>query len=197
MKSLVFVTGNPYKLEVAKKSLSLIDIEVIQEKLDTPEIQSTEVEEIAAYSAKWAAEKLGKPVVTSDAGYYVHALKGFPGPFIKYVNGWLSTNEVLRMMEGKIDRSAEVRICVAYCTPSGKPETFTTSVPGKISMKADNETSSAYMIDRLFVPEGYDKVLSQFSTKEAVEFWSSREDYWKKLADYLVEESDEESTPEV
>ena len=185
MKSLVFVTGNPYKFEVAKKSLGLVNIEVVQEKLDTPEIQSMEVEEVAAYSAKWAAEKLGKPVVTSDAGYYIHALRGFPGPFIKYVNGWLSMDEILKMMEGKTNRSAEVRICVAYCVPGGKPETFLTKVSGNIALKADNETPGAFMIDRLFIPEGYDKTLSQFPAEEAVTFWSSREEYWKKLAEHL------------
>ena len=97
MKTIVFVTGNPYKFEVAQKSFENSDINIVQQEIETPEIQSTDVKEIASYSAKWAAEKLGKPVVLTDAGYYIKTLNGFPGPFIKYINKWLTAEDVLKL----------------------------------------------------------------------------------------------------
>jgi inosine/xanthosine triphosphate pyrophosphatase family protein len=49
-KQITFITGNSYKFDVAKKSLEGTGIELIQQKLDTPEIQSVNVEVIASYS---------------------------------------------------------------------------------------------------------------------------------------------------
>lgn len=41
------VTGNPYKVKVAKAALAPFEIEVQQLDLDTPEIQSFDTEEVA------------------------------------------------------------------------------------------------------------------------------------------------------
>ena len=111
MQKVVFITGNEYKYEQAKAALKETDIELIRQKIDTPEIQSTKVEEVAAYSSKWASEKLNLPVVLTDSGYYFEALNGFPGPFIKYVNQWFSAQDFLNLMSGKQNR----KVCVTQC----------------------------------------------------------------------------------
>lgn len=183
---MVFVTGNPYKFEVAKKALSSVSIEVIQEKLETPEIQSAEVSEIAAYSAKWAANKLNKPVVVSDTGYYIESLNGFPGPFVKYINKWLSAEEMLKLMEGKTNRKVEIKICLAFCKPGENPVIFSSITPGTISLQVGAEREGEKMMDRLFIPEGYNKPQSELPKEEMVSFWANKEDYWKKLAKLLT-----------
>lgn len=104
------MTGNKYKFEIAQKVLENSNVELIQQKIETPEIQSSDVEEIASYSAKFAAEKLGKPVALTDAGWYINALNGFPGLFIKYINQWLTSDEILKLMEGKSDRSVLLKV---------------------------------------------------------------------------------------
>ena len=65
---IIFVTGNKYKFQVAKQALEGLDIELIRKELETPEIQSTNLEEIASFSALWAGKLLKKPVVLTDAG---------------------------------------------------------------------------------------------------------------------------------
>ncbi len=186
MKTITFVTGNSYKFDVAKKVLEKSGIKLVQEKLETPEIQSTDVTEIASFSAKWAAEKLGKPVALTDAGYYIEALNGFPGPFIKYTNQWLSSDDLLKLMEGKKNRKVVVKGCLAYCEPGKKPVTFTSQVSAVISKKAvkTNKPGST-PINEVFIPEGYNKVETEISREEMVAFWAKVEIYWKKLANYL------------
>lgn len=100
MKTITFVTGNPYKFEVAKKVIEKRGLILEKEKLETPEIQETDVVKIASYSAKWACEKLGKPAALTDVGWYIEALNGFPGPFIKYINQWLTSDDLLKLMSG-------------------------------------------------------------------------------------------------
>lgn len=189
VKSLVFVTGNQYKFEIAKKALEPAGIEVSQEKLNTPEIQSMDVTEVAAYSAKWASKKLEKPVVVTDTGYYLDALNGFPGPFVKYVNKWLTAEDLLKLMEGKTNRKAEVRISMAYCEPNKDPVIFSTVSYGTIATKAGDKISNEFPIDQIFIPEGYNKVISEIPREKMAKYWVNKENYWKKLAEYFKENS--------
>lgn len=186
MKTISFVTGNKHKLQVAQEVLGKRGIEVVQEKLETPEIQSTDVVEISSFSAKWAADKLGKPVVLTDAGYYIEALNGFPGPFIKYINKWLTSEDLLRLMDGKENRKVVVKVCLAYCEPGKEPVTFTGEIKAEIAKKAVKIVNGwATPINEIFIPEGYDKVESEIPREEMIKFWAKGEGYWGKLADYL------------
>lgn len=186
MKSLVFVTGNPHKFEVAKNSLRSMGYEAIQVNLDTPEIQSVDVVEVASYSAKWAADKLGKPVTLMDAGYYIEALNGFPGPFIKFINKWLSSDDLLRLMDGKTNRNIIMKFCLAYCESGKTPVTFLSEVRGIISQMAfKSEKIGVTPIDEILIPEGFDKTDSQIPREDMIKFWSKTESYWKDLAEYL------------
>lgn len=186
MKQIIFVTGNKYKFEVAQEVLKDTDIKLIQQKIETPEIQSAEVEEIAAYSAKFAAEKLGRPVALTDAGWYINALNGFPGPFVKFINNWLSSNDLIKLIEGKEDRTVTIKACLAYCEPKKESVTFISKVTGKLALtprKTDKEGNTP--INELFVPEGFDKTESEIPREEMIRYWAKLEDYWLKLADYL------------
>lgn len=189
-KEIIFATSNKYKFQVAQKSLKGSVFKLIQKKIKTPEIQSESVEEIAAFSARWAADILKKPVVVSDGGCYIKALNGFPGPFIKYINKWLSANDLLNLMKDKKNRIVFWRDCLAYCEPGKKPKTFVYDFEsGMIAKKpgAKNYRKNYGWIDTLFIPRGYSKTLSEWSNKEFIEFWSSSHNYdsWLKLAEYL------------
>ena len=186
MKTIIVVTGNPYKFQIAQKVLESKGLKVIQERLETPEIQSVDVIEIASFSAKWAAGKLGKPVALTDAGYYIEALNGFPGPFIKYINIWLTSQDLLKLMRGKKNRRVVVKACLVYCEPGKEPVTFQSEITGTISEKAvKTDKEGGTPINEIFIPEGYSKVETEIPREEMVKFWAKTEKYWGKLADYL------------
>lgn len=182
MKSLIYVTGNSYKFETAKEILNKSNISLIQKDIDTPEIQSTEVEEIAKYSAKWAAEKLNHPVLVTDGGFYIEALNGFPGPFIKYINKWLTSDQILKLMEGIQNRKIIVKECLAYCEPGNEPKTFTSILEGKIALQKGK--SGRTSINEIFIPDGLDKVESEIENKDMLKFWS-KFDYWTKFVKFF------------
>ncbi len=190
MRTLVFVTGNSYKFEVAKKSLANLELAIIQEKIETPEIQSPDVAEVAAYSAEWTAAKLNKAVVSLDIGYYIEALNGFPGPFIKYVNQWLSSADLLSLMRDKINRQVTVKGGLAYCEPGQAPITFLSEWAGNIAQRAvKTDKPDTTPINEIFIPQWVDQVESEIPREEMVQFWAKSETYWKKLADYLSKQA--------
>ena len=185
MKPIFFITGNAHKFQIAQDALAGAGIELIQKELDTPEIQSTSIEEIASFSAKWACDLLKEPVIVSDAGYYIEALNGFPGPFIKYINEWLSADDFLKLMTGKENRKVLVKDCLAYCEPGKKPVLFCGSAKGTIANKKGGQGRTS--INEIFIPEGYDKVESDIPWDEMKEFWANNIKTYQLLAEYLRE----------
>lgn len=185
---IIFVTGNKYKFQIAKQASKGSSFKIIQKKLDIPEIQSESVEEIAAFSAKWASDKLKKPVVVSDGGCYIEALNGFPGPFIKYINKWFSVEDMLRLMDGKKNRRVVWKDCLAYCESGKEPITFIDYTKGMIAEKAGvhKYRKSYSWVDSLLIIQGLDRPLSELPTKKYLEIWGDdkRKNNWQKIFKY-------------
>jgi non-canonical purine NTP pyrophosphatase (RdgB/HAM1 family) len=82
---LTFATGNPHK-KAEYEALLGYEIETVS--LDLPELQPSEatlegLRFVAGHKAIAAFEKLGRPAIPEDNGYFVSAFGGRPGPFIK------------------------------------------------------------------------------------------------------------------
>jgi len=107
-----YVTGNAGKAREAEEYLG-VDVEQVD--YDYREIQSDDLEEIAARGAREAHEALGEPVVTDDAGLFVRTLDGFPGPYSSYVEDTLGIERVWELVSDEDDRRASFRVVLAYC----------------------------------------------------------------------------------
>lgn len=183
MKTLIFITGNKYKFKIAQKALHNLNIKLIQKSLDTPEIQSVDVKDIASFFAKWASGFLKKSVILSDAGFYIESLKGFPGPFVKYTNKWLLAEDYLRLMKGKKNRRVVVKDCLAYCEYGKKPITFCAQTKGRIAYKESKKGISS--IDKIFIPEGEKLAISELKLDDMLNFWRKNINNWEKFINYL------------
>lgn len=182
MKKITYVTGNWAKIASAKQYLEPLGIEIDNIKMETPEIQADDVAEVAKYSAKWAANELGIPVIKNDTGFFIDYYKGFPGAYMKYMDETLGVDGFLKLMDGVEDRSAYLKEAIAYCEPGGEPIVFEGITKGSISY----ESSGKYgwgTIDHLFIPEGEKVTLGNFPDKERWNFWSV--DAYIELAKYL------------
>lgn len=182
MIELTFVTGNQDKLKQAQDALGSHHIHLTAEKVDTPEIQSMDCAEIARFSAQYASRKLNKPVVTSDAGYFIKSLGGFPGPFIKFVNNWLDPEDILKMMENKKDRSVSSPISISYCKPGEEPVSFTSVSYGEIASEPKGEGST---IDKIYIPSGFSQTTATLSPRTRLGLWNTN--CWQELKDYLLD----------
>jgi len=110
--TLRFVTTNPGKVREAREYL---DDPIEQLDFDTPEIQHDELGAIAVHKAREAYRYAGEPVIVDDAGLFVDALEGFPGPYSSYVYSTLGIERVYRLAEAEDDPTAAFRGVVAYC----------------------------------------------------------------------------------
>ena len=158
MKKITYVTGNWAKIASAKQALEPLGFEVDNIKMETPEIQSNDVTEVAAYSASWAANELNIPVIKNDTGLFIKRYNGFPGVYMKYMDDTLKIDGLLKLMKGVKNREAYIKESIAYCEPGSEPIVFEGITKGKLS----NEPSGEYgwgIIDHLFIPEGEEKII--------------------------------------
>lgn len=181
MKQVTYITGNKAKIESARYALEPLGFVVDNIKMETPEIQADDVVEVSKYSAKWAAEKLNKPVLKNDSGLFVNAFKGFPGAYTHYVEDTLGEDGLLKLMEKIEDRTAYFKESIAYCEPGKEPVVFVGVTKGKIDTKKSG--TNGWSWDYIFIPEGETEPLACFEDEKKWSFWS--QDAYKELAEYL------------
>ena len=183
MIQVTFITGNQKKVMSAQEAIKGYDVELLQEKLETPEIQDKSIQKVAEFSARYAADKLNKPVVKVDVGFEIEALNGFPGPFSKFINEWLKPKQILLLLDGEDNRKAKFIDVVAYCEPGNDPVSFSIETNGEIDTEAHGE--NGWGIDQIFIPDGYKVSLASLEDQERVKVWGK--DHWINLARYLSE----------
>ena len=79
------------------------------------EIQSDSLKEIAKSSVINAYKRTHLPIFVEDAGLFIDALNGFPGPYAAYVYKTIHNSGILNLMENTKDRQAEFQSVIAYC----------------------------------------------------------------------------------
>lgn len=133
-KVLYYVTGNESKFKTAKNYFEALGMKVLQKTLEIPEIQSDSIEEIATDKAQKAYSILKHPLFVSDSGWYITALNGFPGPYMNYVNQWLSSKDFLNLMKPYENREIILRQALAY-TDEKRSQVFIFDTPSRILKK--------------------------------------------------------------
>ncbi|KEF61656.1 Ham1 family protein [Exophiala aquamarina CBS 119918] len=133
-KTLNFITGNANKL--AEVRAILADVSGVQmQSRDVPglsEIQGT-IEEVAIDKASKAAAMVNGPVLTEDTALEFQALKGLPGPYIKYFLQALGHEGLNNMLAAYEDKTAFAVCTFAYCAgPDHEPILFQGRTQGKI-----------------------------------------------------------------
>jgi XTP/dITP diphosphohydrolase len=113
---LQYVTTNEGKVREAREYLD----DVAQLDYDYLEVQADSLGPIAAHGAREAYRHARAPVLVDDAGLFVDALGGFPGPYSSYVEDTLGVERVGELCAAEPEpRRAAFRCTLAYC--DGRP----------------------------------------------------------------------------
>ncbi len=180
---LTFITGNEGKWKTAQDVLGQYGHELDRKKVETPEIQSLSVEEVAAFSAEYAAKEIGQPVMVTDVGYYFSALKGFPGPFIKFLNKTLTSQDILGLVSAHDDRKVIIRECLAYCVPGEKAKVFISEQHATLTREAQGNGSA---IDNILILEGFDTTVGTTPRDKLEQYWVDKLSHYHEFGKYLA-----------
>jgi XTP/dITP diphosphohydrolase len=104
-KTVLFATGNVEKVRDVQHVAKEYDVEVIRQNVEIDEIQHHDALKITEHKAKAAYEQLQKPVIVNDSFWTIPSLGGFPGGYMKDMNGWLKTEDFINLMQDKDDKT--------------------------------------------------------------------------------------------
>jgi XTP/dITP diphosphohydrolase len=182
-KVIFFATNNIHKFSEAREVLSQYKIAVGMLRVKTIEIQSESLEEIAKTSVLYAFERCGLPIIVEDAGLFVDALNGFPGPYSSYVYKTIGNEGLLKLMNNVENRKAKFQSVVAYFSEELKfPLCFKGEILGEIT-KEVRQGCSGFGFDPIFKPAKCDKTFAEMSIVEKNEY-SHRAMAFQKFAEW-------------
>ncbi|KAF4367279.1 hypothetical protein G4B88_026786 [Cannabis sativa] len=161
-RPVTFVTGNSKKLEEVRAILGN-SIPFQSFKLDLPELQG-EPEDISKEKARLAALQVNGPVLVEDTCLCFNALKGLPGPYIKWFLEKIGHAGLNNMLMAYEDKSAYA-LCVFSLAlgPKAEPITFLGKTPGKI-VPPRGPTDFGW--DPIFQPDGYEQTYAEMPKEE-------------------------------
>jgi XTP/dITP diphosphohydrolase len=180
-----FATGNIHKFNEARSILTGLDIAVGMLRVKDTEIQSDNLMEIAQTSALDAFKRCGLPVIVEDAGLFVDALNGFPGPYAAYTYKTIGNKGLLKLMKSVENRKAMFQSAIAYCDSEAEvPVVFEGDVAGKITNEERTGSGkSGFGFDPIFQPSGSEKAFAEMTLEEKNGF-SHRAKAVRKFAEW-------------
>ncbi|KAH0739067.1 hypothetical protein KY290_037772 [Solanum tuberosum] len=161
-RSVTFVTGNAKKLEEVRAILGQ-SIPFQSLKLDLPELQG-EPEDISKEKARIAAKEVNGPVLVEDTCLCFNALKGLPGPYIKWFLQKIGHEGLNNLLMAYEDKTAYAMCIFSLALgPNTEPMTFVGKTLGRIvPARGPND----FGWDPIFQPHGYDQTYAEMPKEE-------------------------------
>ena len=114
-KTIYFITSNQRKFASLQKLLQPLDIDLQQLDHDFDEGRGLDIQTIAKSKLSQAKKTFpNKRPIVDDRGFFIPALKGFPGPFVKLLLDSFSYPGIIKLMQGETDRRAIFSFAVGY-----------------------------------------------------------------------------------
>ncbi len=150
MKKLRFITSNRGKFSEVREILSNHGVEVVQENIPCPEIQTDTLEEVVSFCLDWLGDE--EVYLIDDSGLFIDGLGGFPGVYSAYVFRTLGNEGVLKLLNGLPEekRTARFETVFGIGGAYGEKLLFSGVCEGHISHGIIGEGGFGY--DPIFIP---------------------------------------------
>ena len=165
MKEIIFVTHNKGKIAAAKKNLKNVNFKVFEYELDEP--RSDDIKYISKYKVKEAYKLVNTPCISLDCGFWIDELDGFPKAFVNFALDTIGIKGILKLMEGKENRSCRFTECLSYY--DGKElHQFLGKHEGMLSEQIKGNDTDEKWSDLWYIykPYGYNKTLAEMTHEE-------------------------------
>lgn len=190
-RPITFVTGNAKKLEEVIQILgNKFPYPLTNKKVDLPELQG-EVDEISRSKCLQAAKIIQGPVIIEDTCLCFNAMKGLPGPYIKWFLDKLGPEGLHTMLAGFEDKTAEAVCTFAFYSgePGEEVQIFKGITKGSIvSPRGPRD----FGWDPCFQPEGFEQTYAEMPKEEKNKI-SHRHKALSMLQEYFVQKSEKET----
>ena len=190
-KQIYFVTSNAKKFISLQKMLVPVEVDLQRLEYDFDEGRDLDIRKITEAKLTQAKHAFpGKRLVVDDRGFFIPALGGFPGPFVKLLLDSFSYKGLIKLMAGETERRAICSFGLGYF--DGASDTILTADEvGFITDEPRGDNLHGWT--ELLYVYGYNtfpgKSLAELNDDEWRKYLASIEevDVFAKLRDYLAE----------
>ena len=200
---LGFITSNQGKLQELQTSLAPLGHEVIQLKIDYPELQANSIEAVAQFGLEWIKNNTEPNnaeidpykgldlIFLEDSGLFIEALNNFPGVYSKFVFTTIGLSGILDLLKNEPNRNAHFESCIAVCAPN--PIIGTDDEGNKLlffkgisngTITTEPRGNMGFGFDPIFKPKETEKTFAEM-TPEIKNRYSHRGAAIDKFAQYL------------
>jgi XTP/dITP diphosphohydrolase len=148
---IYFATSNPIKIAELQNALVGSKKKIYFYGIEIDEIKSDSLEKIVAEKLKRSYEAIGHPVLCTDGGIFIEALKGFPGENSKQAAQKLGAAGILKLLENVTVRKAIRRNCMGYFDGTEMKNRIA-EIECEISQEI-REKYPAYELDKILIPD--------------------------------------------
>ncbi len=188
MRKIYFATTNKAKIKSLENDLKKLGIKVEPVNMEIPEIRADETRDVAREKVIYAHNKIKKPCVAQDGGFYISSLNGFPKSYAKFAVNTIGIEGILKLIEGK-ERNCEFRDTFAYFEKSlEKPVLFEAITRGTIAKEPGGEIKKRHWseLHKIFIPESAQKTFSEMTLLEMNKYRNNGNEWCGvKLAKWL------------
>jgi XTP/dITP diphosphohydrolase len=147
-----------------KAALEPLGYELSQRSEDIEEIQADDLEDVVRDCMAQLQSRGLCNYIIDDSGLFIDTLGGFPGVYSAYVLKTLGCQGIIKLLEGKGDRTAKFRCCIG-CNAEGIGQ-IVVSAEAVGSIIREERGRGGFGFDPIFVPTGHDKTFSQLPLEE-------------------------------
>jgi len=189
-----FITGNANKLKEVNQIMGTdFPLKIEIEDIDLPEFQGTP-NQVATTKCKEAFKHIQGPVLVEDTSLCFNAVKGMPGPYIKWFLKGCGPEGLHKMLDGFEDKSAYALCTFAY--HSGEKDAKVRLFEGRcdgtiVAPRGPN----AFGWDPVFQPKDFDETFAEMDKAVKNEI-SHRYKSLAKLKDFFLNGESEDSEVE-
>lgn len=165
MEEIIFVTHNKGKIVSAQKQLENVKFKIFEYELEEP--RSDDIKYISKAKVMEAYKLVKKPCISLDCGFFIDELNGFPKAFVNFALETIGIEGILKLMEGKENRSCRFTECLSYYDGENLYQfdgwhegTLAKSILGN---DTDKKWSDLWYI---YIPYGHEKTLAQMTDEE-------------------------------
>jgi len=170
MRKIAFVSSNTNKYQLFGDIGLLAPDAFVYKKHSLPEYQTTNAKKLILHKALSAWDIISPPFFVHDSWLEIPRLKGFPGPYSKYIESTLSIKGVDQLITDG-EEACFFEIC-CLVDEDGVNHFFESSLKGTLDtneLKHFSKSKWSSYAD-IFIPRKSRKVLSLFTSKELASY---------------------------
>jgi non-canonical purine NTP pyrophosphatase (RdgB/HAM1 family) len=192
--AVTFVTSNKHKAALLRLHAEGLDLEITLANLPLVEPQAASVEAVVASKAAQAFQRLQSPLIVEDTGFAIDGLRGFPGPYSKYILQTIGAQGLIDLAKPLTTRGCGFVNAMVYVDAQGEQHLFVDESGRGQLAEAVDETPCAEMVSdlwKIFIPDGASATLNAMSADERKQLWRvwERSSVYTRCAQWLAERS--------